>query len=380
MKRTVAFMLFCGLLLWAAGASEAGKSEPKIDAVAPPNPAEGTLLTLSGSGFGQHAYGRVVAFIVPGVPLDRERDDGRGRPLKPVLPHHGTPFPIVEWRPDSIQVWLTSAQPGQHDLAIWDGPKARVSNEVTVTVRAVPPARAAREAGKPYVWLVHPELASPGQELDLYGDFPAPDRSIYKAAVSPLGAPPKVTVPQMLRPLELSGNHARVRLPEKGLPPGEYYVTVVKDLFRSNVKRVIIRSTTPAAWENTSSLPGGDTVEWKLVAAIRNVGAEGRQLDVLGVHFGPNQTTPDGFKRAVVLMTAPQLKARKAHYIDAHVPIPDELLLSLPLPEVVSWSDTRIRVEPQGLIEKGAVYVVVQDARTKASASNVVRITPIALP
>ena len=328
-------------ILFSAHAARSGEvRDPHINWVDPKDIAEGTLVTISGSDFRSEG-GRAVLLMRAGVP--------------------GRPIPIVDWQPTRILALVADCPPGAYQLGLREFPdnpfvRLQESNSVAVTVLpAPPPARAGREAekdpnerdttklGRPYLHVVHPELCMLGEELNLYGVFPSPDRTTYKAVLSPGRrlAIDKVP-PQILpAPLEVTRPHARLRLPAQGLPPGEWFLRFeLAAVQQSNTKRLIIRTTQPAAWESTSHLEGSGAVPCRVDAAVWRLGAGGQFMDILGRGFGPSEGS-----RLVSLNTPLQLEQQKQslrHANDPGAPL-------YPVPAALGgpgtfWSDTRIRV------------------------------------
>jgi len=372
------------VLVWAAGASSARASGPVIHSAGPlhqwhgPNGevksglSLGSVVQITGMGFGdREGPGRALS-------LARVLGGRAGNFTPSESPHR---LRILDWGPNRILVQLAGSPPlaeGEYRLAIRDSSskdwvRFRESNEFPVTVLpgyAVAPLPA-REALKPYLRLIHPELARPGDSLYLYGDFPFPDPSLDKVILAPVGLLLADGVPsQALRPVEISKPHVHARLP-KDLPAGEYSVRVGRDEhFRSNGRRIIVRSTEPAEWEYTSMLEGTSrAVSWRLVAAVSKVGVEQLSVDILGYHFGPNQS--DRWVRLQTEKYLEQIKHNIGHQNDR-----GSILYPETWPDkVILWSDTRIRIRLQEASWlKGADYAIIGSTNPERS-SNAVRVT-----
>lgn len=155
-----------------------------------------------------------------------------------------------------------------------------------------PPAAGAVQ-GRGLITRVHPELASPGQFVDLYGDFPHPDPSNDEVILVPgdkvIQQNPDIQKQWVLQPLpgELAKQYMRVRLPAEKLAAGEYLMIPAKRRGLSgNGKRVIIRSTEPTKWKSRSQFRNVAVAPFRLVIIVKNVGMEAAELDVLGLNLG----------------------------------------------------------------------------------------------
>jgi hypothetical protein len=371
MRPVTSFVLGCAILLLEAASALAA---PAITSIDPPAPRLGDLVTITGTDFGPEAGASGVT-LIRAAPRSGGNFEADRRRL---------PLPIVDWRADRILVLMTGVAPGQYSLAIREYPlrssvKGRESNALTITVSFRPPdvppppvAGGQRPATAPSLTLIHPELARPGDTLDLYGDFPFPDPSLDRVFVVPGGGIPAGQVPPLtLRVVEIFKPHARAHLIRDGLPAGEYWLSIGRELpFRSALRRIVVRSTTPAEWEHESWLPGSRSVSWRLRAAIAKVGLEGRDVDVLGHHFGATQ------ERRAVMFDSDQgledVRFNLRHAGDPDAPIrPDHL------PErVVFWSDSRIRVRlRQDAGDPAGMHATVR-VPNPIRYSNAVRITP----
>ncbi|MCZ7625669.1 MAG: hypothetical protein M5R38_07330 [Candidatus Methylomirabilis sp.] len=217
-------LLLATTVAWAA----------RIDSAGPANVRAGQLVVIYGASFGT-ALGpsssrRVSLAPVVGGPT------GNFDPASP-----GCPVPIVDWREDRIVTLVTGCDPGEYRLAIWG--RHRESNEVPLTVQGLsgPPAKGAVQ-GRGLIVRVHPELVSPGQFVDLYGDFPNPDPSNDEVILVPSDdvkqQNPDIQKQWVLQPLpgELARQHMRVRLPTDGLAAGEFLLIPTKSGGRSGFR------------------------------------------------------------------------------------------------------------------------------------------------
>jgi len=383
MKKAAAFTMFLAILFCAAEAPPAGAGGP-VPVIHSAGPIHqwhgpygelkqglslGSVVRITGTGFGYS--------LGPGRVLNLERVLGGrvGNFTPSESPHR---IPILDWHPTRILVLLTSSPQlvgDEYHLVIRDassGDWRRLSNEFPVTVvpgSGVAPLPA-REALKPYLRLIHPELARSGGDLDLYGDFPFPDPSLDKVILAPAGLLLADGIPsQALRPVEISKPHVHARLPND-LPAGEYSVRVGRDEhFRSNGRRVIVRSTEPAPWEYNSELTQGfGPVPYRIVAALSNVGVEARCVDVLGIHFGPNRV-----HQSVVLGT--RLDVQHADW-NIQNRLGHRVVHPIPAPRpIVFWSDTRIRIDAGEPLAADPRYVYIEQERgIYWGCSNAVRV------
>jgi hypothetical protein len=334
-----------------------------IQFVNPVDPVPGDLVAIVGHGFGDQPGLRVVSL---------SRDPERDHNFSGASP--ACNLPIVDWTENRIRV-LATCEAREYSLAIRraDSSGGRLSNSVAITIRSGENAPPAVQGGKPHLLRVHPELVEPDRVLDVYGDFPFPDPATDRIAVmkSLRGAaarvPPQVV--ETLVPFDMMRPHLRVRLP-RTIESGEYFLVLVKSpTDRSNPLRLIVRSTEPAEWEHASAHPGSSAVDFRLTNAVQNVGLERLQLDLLGLNLG---SQPRG---SVHWMTASELDGvtwNLRHKDDSEA----RLHPVAPIPvNVVSWSDTRIRLEYLDRAEwpPGVFFLVIStpDGRW----SNAVRVT-----
>jgi hypothetical protein len=366
-RRMILAMLAWAMLMQPVGLVHA---DPRIQFVNPADPLPGDLVAIAGTGFGDRP-GPIVVLLV-------------AWPLGSVLAGAEATcrLPIVDWSPNRIRVLASGCPSREYLLAIRDASsedwvRGQESNAVplTIRVREGPPAVGVVR-GKPQLRRVHPELALPGNVLDVYGDFPFPDPATDRLFLmkSLVGAAPTVP-PQViatLEPLELVRPYLRVRLPEE-LEPAEYFLVFAKNpVDRSNPLRLVVRSIQPARWEHVSALPGSKEVPFRLVGAVSHVGIERRQLDLLGLNLG---SMPGG--RGVLLVSATDLEHiswNLRHKDDSDAPlygIPASLT-------VVSWSDTRVRLDfgEGNPFPEGTFHLVVSTPGDRWSNSVTVRILP----
>lgn len=373
MRQLTSLVLACATLLFGAGGALAA---PVITSIDPPAPRLGDLVTITGTDFGSEAGASAVT-LVRAAPRSGGNFEADTRRL---------PLPIVDWRADRILVLVRGVPAGSYSLAIREYPlrasvRGRESNALTIALSVSPPdpppppvAGGLRPPMAPSLGLVHPELARPGDPLDLYGEFPSPDPSLDQVFLVPGTGVPAGQAPRLttLRVVEIFRPHARTHLPGPGLPAGEYFVSIGRELpFRSTARRIVVRSTTPADWEHESWLPGSRSVSWRLRAAVSKVGLEGRDVDVLGHHFGASQG-----QRAVMFDTEQGLEDVRfnlRHLGDPGAPIRPEHLAE----HVVLWSDTRIRVRlrPEAA-DLAGLFATVRVPHPLRS-SNPVRIGPV---
>ncbi len=334
-----------------------------IQFVNPVDPAPGDLVAIVGHGFGDQPGLRVISL---------NWDPGRDHNFSGASP--ACKLPIVDWTEGRIRV-LAACEPRAYGLAIRraDASGGRLSNSVAIKIRSGNPAPPAVPGGQPHLVRVHPELVEPDRVLDVYGDFPFPDPATDRIAVmkSLRGAsarvPPQVV--ETLVPFEMTRPHLRVRLPRK-FEAGEYYLVFVKSQAdRSNLLRLVVRSTEPADWEHASAHPGSSAVDFRLTGVVQNVGLERLQLDLLGLNL---ESQPRG---VVQWMTESQLEGvtwNLRHKDDAEA----RLHAVPPIPvNVVSWSDTRIRLEylDRAQWPAGVFFLVI--STSDGRWSNAVRVT-----
>lgn len=325
----------------------------RIESAGPANVTPGRLVVIYGTSFGSppgpSSPRRIsLAPIVGG-------SSGNFEPASP-----GCPVPIVDWRDDRIVILVTGCSPREYRLAIWG--RNRESNEVPLTVLSVsgPPAVGAVQ-DRGWIARVHPELASPGSFVDLYGDFPNPDPSYDQIILAPSNdvkqQNPTIQNHWVLQPLpgELARQHMRVRLPADGLAAGEYLLEPAKR-GRGPLgygQRIVIRSTEPAAWESGSQFRNVAVAPFRLVGVVKQVGMGAEELDVLGLNLGAmagprgihllNRQDVDNLEQDIRHKNNPQAPL---HGTPAALP-------------VTRWSDTRVRVRNgNGSFPTGEFFVI----------------------
>jgi hypothetical protein len=342
----------------------------RIESVEPVDPLPDQLVVVNGTSFGP-APGPTgprwisLAPIVGGV-------SGNAEPACPV--------PIVDWSENRILILVSGCEPKEYRLAIRDSNsrdfvRARESNEVPLTVRGLssPPAVGAVR-GRGWIARVHPELASPGQLVDLYGDFPNPDPSNDEVILVPSDnvtqQNPDIRKQWVLQPLpgELAKQHIRVRLPADRLAAGEYLMIPAKRRGLSgNGKRVAIRSTEPAKWESKSQFRNVAVAPFRLVGIVKNVGIGAEELDVLGLNLG-TMAGPRGL-HLMSRQDLDNLEQNIRHKNDPQAPL-HGIPPSLP---VTKWSDTRIRIRVSEPFPAGEQFVIMSGASEAWSNPVLVR-------
>lgn len=376
MKRVTLVTLIPMMFLLATKVGWTQPKNPRIESVDRVSPWVGQLVVLSGTSFGS-APGPAGPRWMSLAPVIR---DAPGDSFGPAIP--ACPVPIVDWSESQILVLITGCSPGEYHVAIRDSStedfvRARESNEVAISVSVPPPpARSAvpSDVIRARINLVHPELASPGQLVDLYGDFPNPEPGYDEIILVPSDAVKQRNDrirQQVLSPLprELSRTHMRVRLPQDGVIAGEYLLVPAKrgTSISPEGERIVIRSTTPAAWESKSRFRGLPAVPFRLVTSVRI----GERLDVLGLNFG--EQSPPG--QGVHLMTALDLDNVESNFRSRE----DQMRVRAGIPPALpvhSWSDTRIRVASGGgaTFPAGSFFVIINDGASEGW-SNAVGVT-----
>lgn len=311
----------------------------RIESAGPPNVWSGRLVVIYGTSFGPapgpSSSRRVSLAPIVGGP------SGNFEPASP-----GCVVPIVDWSESRIVILVTGCGPREYRLAIWG--RDRESNDVPLTVQEPPPPALLgdRPLGTGKIVRLHPELASPGSFVDLYGDFPNPDPVYDQVILVPSNdvkqQNPDIRAQWVLQPLpgELWRQQIRVRLPADGLAAGEYLMIPVKKGAGplGHGQRIVIRSTEPAVWESRSQFRNVATAPFRLVGVAKNVGMGAEELDVLGLNLGRERG-----RRGVHLLSKQDLDNLESdirHQDDFDTP-----LHGIPNPlSVTSWSDTRVRV------------------------------------
>lgn len=339
MKRVLSGAFISMMLLLATNVGWAAR----IESAGPSNVWSGRLVVIYGTSFGPapgpSSPRRVSLAPIVGGP------SGNFEPASP-----GCMVPIVDWTESRIVILVTGCGPREYRLAIWG--RHRESNEVPLTVQEpLPPALPGdRPLGTARIARVHPELASPGQFVDLYGDFPNPDPGYDQVILVPSGdvkqQNPTIQNHWVLQPMpgELVRQHMRVRLPADGLAAGEYLLEPAKKGRgpRGHGQRIVIRSTEPAAWESRSQFRNVVAAPFRLVGVVKQVGMGAEELDVLGLNLGSTAGL-----RGVHLMTKQDLDNLESdirHKDDPMAPL-HGIPAALP---VTRWSDTRVRVRNGG--------------------------------
>jgi hypothetical protein len=376
-RHVMSLLLVAGLVsaslltraIWAPTAQSAGARVTSVE----PNhqPRIDDLLVLNGTGFGSEIGSRIVSLSR----TSRDPGDlGRGG----ISGSSACYVPIVDWTDTRILLLMKGCPAGEYRLGAYTRGGRQEFSVPLVLRREEPAPPVAGGEGRRWITLVHPELARPGQLLDVYGDFPNPDPGTDRVFVQPgrmaaaANAPPAT-----LRPIETFRPHIRARLPYNA-PPGEYAVFVSKhNGIMSTGQRLIIRSTEPAAWEHVSALRYSRPVQFRLVGAVPYVGVERRQMDVLGLNL--DMASRSGGVHILSDQELQNMISNLRHAGDSTAPlfgIPAWLC-------AVAWSETKVRVEERqagsfscgGNLPQGTFNVAIRQVIDgKDRWSNAVRI------